>query len=154
MFVVVVSHSVVSNSFITPWTGACQVPSVHGISQAWILEWVAIFLIQGLNSYLLHWQVGSFPLSHQGGPISVILIKKRILVILVVMGLIFVSSSKFIYGNLITPHACMWSHFSHVWLFAILLTVALQAPLSMGFSRPEYWSIWNKERNESVVMWP
>ena len=37
---------------------------------------------------------------------------------------------------------------------AILLTVALQAPLSMGFSRPEYWSIWNKERNESVVMWP
>ena len=27
-----------------------------------------------------------------------------------------------------------------VWLFAILWTVALQAPLSMGFSRPEYWS--------------
>ena len=32
------------------------------------------------------------------------------------------------------------SHFSHVWLFATCWTVALQAPLSMGFSRPEYWS--------------
>ena len=31
-------------------------------------------------------------------------------------------------------------HFSHVWLFATLWTVALQAPLSMEFSRQEYWS--------------
>ena len=30
--------------------------------------------------------------------------------------------------------------FSCVWLFATLWTVALQAPLSMGFSRQEYWS--------------
>ena len=30
--------------------------------------------------------------------------------------------------------------FSHVWLFAILWTVAHQAPPSMGFSRQEYWS--------------
>ena len=29
---------------------------------------------------------------------------------------------------------------SHVWLFATLWTVAHQAPLSMGFSRQEYWS--------------
>ena len=29
---------------------------------------------------------------------------------------------------------------SHVWLFAITWTVACQAPLSMGFSRQEYWS--------------
>ena len=28
---------------------------------------------------------------------------------------------------------------SHVWLFATAWTVALQAPLSMGFSRQEYW---------------
>ena len=35
---------------------------------------------------------------------------------------------------------CMLSHFSHVWLFAALRTVAHQAPLSMGFSRQEYWS--------------
>ena len=29
---------------------------------------------------------------------------------------------------------------SCVWLFATLWTVAHQAPLSMGFSRQEYWS--------------
>ena len=29
---------------------------------------------------------------------------------------------------------------SHVWLFAIPWTVAYHAPLSMGFSRQEYWS--------------
>ena len=32
---------------------------------------------------------------------------------------------------------CTWSHFSHARLFAILWTVACQAPLSMGFSRQE-----------------
>ena len=32
------------------------------------------------------------------------------------------------------------SHFSHVQGFATLWTVARQAPLSMGFSRQEYWS--------------
>ena len=32
------------------------------------------------------------------------------------------------------------SHFSLVQLCATLWTVALQAPLSMGFSRQEYWS--------------
>ena len=30
--------------------------------------------------------------------------------------------------------------FSHVWLFGTPWTVARQAPLSMGFSRQEYWS--------------
>ena len=31
------------------------------------------------------------------------------------------------------------SHFSHVWLFETLWTVVCQAPLSMAFSRQEYW---------------
>ena len=35
---------------------------------------------------------------------------------------------------------CVLSCFSHVRLFATLWTVAHQAPLSMGFSRQEYWS--------------
>ena len=35
---------------------------------------------------------------------------------------------------------CMLSCFSHVRLFATPWTVAHQAPLSMGFSRQEYWS--------------
>ena len=36
------NREVVSNSFATPWTIARQAPSVRGISQARILEWVAI----------------------------------------------------------------------------------------------------------------
>ena len=35
---------------------------------------------------------------------------------------------------------CMLSRFSHAQLFATPWTVAHQAPLSMGFSRQEYWS--------------
>ena len=37
-------------------------------------------------------------------------------------------------------HVCMLRCFSRVQLFAIPWTVAHQAPLSMGFSRQEYWS--------------
>ena len=36
--------------------------------------------------------------------------------------------------------ACVLSCFSRVRLFGTLWTVARQAPLSMGFSRQEYWS--------------
>ena len=36
--------------------------------------------------------------------------------------------------------ACVLSHFSRVWFFATPWTVTLQAPLSMGFTRQEYWS--------------
>ena len=35
---------------------------------------------------------------------------------------------------------CVLSRFSHVGLFETPWTVAHQAPLSMGFSRQEYWS--------------
>ena len=37
-------------------------------------------------------------------------------------------------------HIYMLSHFSRVRLFTTPWTVAYQAPLSMGFSRQEYWS--------------
>ena len=37
-------------------------------------------------------------------------------------------------------HVCVLSCFSHVQLFATPWIVARQAPLSMGFSRQEYWS--------------
>ena len=36
--------------------------------------------------------------------------------------------------------ACMLSHFSCVWLCMPLWTITCQVPLSMGFSRQEYWS--------------
>ena len=34
---------------------------------------------------------------------------------------------------------CVLSHFSCVQLFATVWTIAGQAPLSIGFSRQEYW---------------
>ena len=37
-------------------------------------------------------------------------------------------------------HACMLSRFSQVCLFVTLWIVAHQTPLTMGFSRQEYWS--------------
>ena len=37
-------------------------------------------------------------------------------------------------------HACLLSSFSHIQIFATPWTAAHQAPLSMGFSRQEYWS--------------
>ena len=39
-----------------------------------------------------------------------------------------------------SSRACTLSSFSCVWLFVTQWTVAHQAPLSMGFSRQEYWS--------------
>ena len=36
--------------------------------------------------------------------------------------------------------ACMISCFSLVWLFTTLWAIACQTPLSLEFSRPEYWS--------------
>ena len=68
------SHSVVSDSCDSM---DCTLPgsSVHVISQATILEWIAIssfwgsiFSTQGLNPSLLHWQMDSLPLNHQGSP--------------------------------------------------------------------------------------
>ena len=48
----------------------------------------------------------------------------------------FLNQSIIVYVPLM--HACC--HFSCVWLFATLCTVARQAPLSIRFSRQEYWS--------------
>ena len=42
--------------------------------------------------------------------------------------------------NLVPCVLCMPSPFSPVRLFGTVWTVACQAPLSMGFSRQEYWS--------------
>ena len=41
---------------------------------------------------------------------------------------------------IVSMHACVLSPFSCVQLFVTPWTVAHQAPLSMGFSRQEYWS--------------
>ena len=41
---------------------------------------------------------------------------------------------------LLSTEKWKWKSFSHVQLFGTPWTVACQAPLSMGFSRQEYWS--------------
>ena len=58
-FLLLLSCQVVSDSLVSPWTVADQVP-LSGIFQAIILEWVAIscsrgsFMTQGSNRTLLH----------------------------------------------------------------------------------------------------
>ena len=49
----------------------CSLPgsSVHELSQARILELVAISFSRGSNPHFLCWQADSLPLSHQGSPI-------------------------------------------------------------------------------------
>ena len=97
----------------TPWTAAQQAslpmefPSKK-TGVGWHFLFQGIFPTQGLNPGLLHWQVDSLPLSHQGSPMLFIL--------------------------------CVWQSLSHVRFFETPWTVAHQAPLSMEFSRQEYWS--------------
>ena len=79
-----------SVSFETPRTLAHQVPLSMEISQVRILELPfpfqptgvgchfllqGIFLTQGLNPCLLHWQVESLPLSHQRSPLNDIVVQ-------------------------------------------------------------------------------
>ena len=73
-----------------------------------------IFLTQELNWGLLHYRWILYQLSYEGSPLR----------------------SKPCH----TWITCMPSHFSHIWLFVTPWTIAHQAPLSMGFSRHEYWS--------------
>ena len=68
---------VCAQSCLTLWDPmGCSLPgsSVHGISQARILEWVVIPFFRGSSQardrtcISLHWQVDSLPLSHLGSP--------------------------------------------------------------------------------------
>ena len=55
-----------TNTFATPWTVAHQGSSVQGIFQARILQWVAISSSRASSLSLLHCQLDSLQLSHQG----------------------------------------------------------------------------------------
>ena len=44
------------------------------------------------------------------------------------------------YGKCVMTYVCVLIHFSHVRLCVMLWTAACQTPLSMRFSRQEYWS--------------
>ena len=54
--------------FLTPQTVARQAPLSMGILQARILEWVAIFPIQGLKPGLPHYRWILYQISHQVSP--------------------------------------------------------------------------------------
>ena len=58
---------------MNPWTVAGQAPLSMGFPRKGYWSGLPlllhrIFWIQGLNPHLLHWQVDSLPLSHQGRP--------------------------------------------------------------------------------------
>ena len=100
-----------TDSVVTTWT----VPpdySAHGISQARILEWVATSFFRG-SSRPRDWT-------------HVLCIGKQI------------AYCRATREDPILLY--LLSHFSHVPLFVTLWTIAWQVPLSMGFSRQEYWS--------------
>ena len=97
--------------------------SVHEISQARILEWVAISSSKNSASLskLFSFSEAQFPC-----------LRRRTAQMLSNGPVIFLSDQAVC--------VCVLSCFSHVWLFVIPWTVAHQAPLSLGFSRQEYWS--------------
>ena len=117
-----------------------------------------IFLTQGSNPHLLcllHWQAGSLPLVPPGSEVKVAqscptlcnpmdytvhgILQARILE-WVVFPFSRVSNPGLPHCRQILYYLLLLSHFSHVWLFTTLWTVARQAPVSVGFSRQEYWS--------------
>ena len=60
--------------FVIPWTVVGQAPLSMGFfrQEYWSgfhFLFQRIFLTQGWNLRLLHWQVGSLPLSHSGNPV-------------------------------------------------------------------------------------
>ena len=76
MHACMLSHSVIANSFVTPWTVAHQAPipwdfpgKNTGVGCYFLLQ--GIILTQELNPRLLcllHWQAVSLPLPHLGSP--------------------------------------------------------------------------------------
>ena len=110
----------------------CSPPgsSVHRILQARILEWVAIYFPRGSSQRRDRTCITSifciggrfFTTEPPEKPIHTYIVH------------IFRKRERGF------THMCILSRFSHVQLFATPWTVAHQAPLSMGFSRKEYWS--------------
>ena len=101
-----------SRSFVTPIDCSLQGCSVHGISQARNTGVGYHFLLQGV-----------FPTQE----LNPCLLLGRWIPYTEPPGKPYITM-------------CVLSRFSHIQLFAILWTIACQPPLSMIFSRQEYWS--------------
>ena len=126
-----------SNSFTTPWTVTGQAPPSMGFSRQeyeggchFLLQ--GIFPTQGLNLGLLNCRQILYSLSHQG--------RHLLSRIVVISGYgVTILKSIFVSCGIQKVSACMCV-LSCVQLFVTPWTAAHQAPLSMGFSRQEYWS--------------
>ena len=142
------------NSLVTPWLYSLPGSSVHRISQARTLEWAAIsvstgiFLTQGFN---LHFREDSLTLSHLESLITTaskaIKCEKYFSIhINFLMNFIKVITSwswKLSHCSLYAQS--YWESLSRFWesVSCSVVSDSLQAhqtPLSMGFSRQEYWS--------------
>ena len=115
-----------------------------------------IFLTQGLNLSLLHWQVDSWPLSHKGSREEVIAAAAKSLQLCPALcdpidgsppatpvpGILQARTLEWVAISF--SNAGKWKvkgkSLSHVRLCATPWTAAYQALPSMGFSRQEYWS--------------
>ena len=112
--------------------------SVHGISWARILKWVAISSSRGSSQPKDRTRVS-----------CISCIGRQILYYWTTHNLSIENYLLTFYVSGYVPWTiymwimvlvCVLNHFSLVQLFATLWTVACHAPLSMGFSREEYWS--------------
>ena len=135
-YIVVVSLLSCVQTVCDPVDYSQPVSSVPGISQARILEQVAIllwgiFLTQESNLHLLHWQLNSLPLSHQGSPVCYIVMRNRA---------VLLEKTLFIDWDWSQILLLLLSRFSCVRLCATPQTAARQASPSLGFSRKEHWS--------------
>ena len=109
--------------FVTPWTVALQASLSMGILQARILEWVAMPSSRGSSqprdrTHISHIAGRALPSEPPGKP----------------------KCLSLLYFNLGMFWQFVLSRHSRVQLFAMPCTVDFQAPLSIGFSRQEYWS--------------
>ena len=89
-----------------------------------------------------HWQVNFRMLNNQELPVKCLApwqlrIKKKKNVVTNLPVLWVAAKSPFV-GCL---HSSMVNRFGHVQLFVTLWTIAYQTPLSLGFSRQEYWRL-------------
>ena len=114
------------DSFVTPWSVACA-SSVHGTSQARILEWVAISssrISSPPRNQTSVFCIGRQILYHSAA-------REAPLYVVVVVKLL-----------------------NHAWLFGTPRTVIHQAPLSMGFSRPiSLYMVCLSNSQENFVRW-
>ena len=139
------------------WTISSQAPLSMGILQARILEWVAIFLqgifpTQGSNLHLLNWQI----IYHGATCIPpATAAAKSLQLCPTLCNPIDGSPPGSPVPGILQARTLEWVAiaFSNAWkwkvkvkslscvrLFVTLWTAAYQAPLSMRFSRREYWS--------------